>query len=259
MFRNILIFSLFSSVYAWTRVADERMPGELRVANEGLSHDDNYWYLTNKHFIYQVDKQPMKIIQSNHYAIPSELTEQGYDHIGDIEVNNGVLYGGVEGGPTGIIGCWNTTTLEMINYIKITEQKGMPWVTVNPNTNLLYTSEWSNTERIHIYDTANNCAYMGYLIIANPEEYPKEVQGASFYNNELYISTNINDGIYKIDINSGISEFVFNDDNNYLPDEYYYEMEGLTFWDLSNDGLGLMHMYGNFMNAREKAVHNFDL
>ena len=100
---------------------------------------------------------------------------------------------------------------------------------------------------------------MGYLIIANPEEYPKEVQGASFYNNELYISTNINDGIYKIDINSGISEFVFNDDNNYLPDEYYYEMEGLTFWDLSNDGLGLMHMYGNFMNAREKAVHNFDL
>jgi hypothetical protein len=35
-------------------------------------------------------------------------------------------------------------------------------------------------------------------------------------------------------------------------------MEGITFWDLRDKGLGVMHLFGNFMQAKEKAIHNYD-
>ena len=209
----------------WQKVRDERMPGELRFANEGLSHDDTYWYLTNKHFIYQVNQTPMTIAKSNHKAIPEELTQQGYDHIGDIEVMNGIIYGGIEGGPTGILARWNTSTLEIIDYKTITEQNGVPWVTVNPTTSLLYTSNWNVIDSINVYDT-NTFTYVDTLSIQNPTDYPKEVQGASFYKDELYLATNVKDGIFKVNIATGIVELVFQDDDNYVIDNYYYEMEG---------------------------------
>lgn len=37
-----------------------------------------------------------------------------------------------------------------------------------------------------------------------------------------------------------------------------YEMEGLDFWDLTDRGLGVMHMYGNFMQVKEKAIHHYE-
>lgn len=91
MFASVLFLQSLVLGNCWKKVRDERMPGELRFANEGLSHDDNYWYLTNKHFIYQVNQTPMTMVKSNHKAIPDELTKQGYDHIGDIEVMDGII------------------------------------------------------------------------------------------------------------------------------------------------------------------------
>eukprot|EP01036_Dinobryon_divergens_P032344 gene32343-41908_t len=35
-------------------------------------------------------------------------------------------------------------------------------------------------------------------------------------------------------------------------------MEGLDFWDLSHIKMGVMHLFGNFMQIREKAVRNYD-
>lgn len=176
-----------------------------------------------------------------------------------MEVYEDVLYGGIEGGSsTGILARWNTSTLEIINYKFIDEQRGVPWVTVNPETGYLYASEWNNMDVIHVYDTANQeFPLVEKLTIATPETYPKEIQGASFYQGDLYLATNIEDSIYRINVTTGVSDFVFSDNESYLIDNYYYEMEGLTFWDLSADGLGVMHMYGNFMNVREKAIHSF--
>lgn len=233
------------------------MPGELRFANEGLSHDDHYWYLTNKHFIYKSSASPMKVVQSNYKAIPVELTDMGYFHIGDIEVLDGVLYGGIEGGDRGVLAKWNTSTLELISYVFIDEQGGVPWVTVNPADRLLYTSTWSNTEVVNVFDI-ETFAFVRSITIANPDVYPREIQGASFYNGYMYVATNIKDAVFRLDITTGVAEFVLQDDDNYVIDGYYYEMEGLTFWDLYDTGHGVMHMYGNFMNAREKAIHSYE-
>ena len=261
-----ILIAVVHLVRSWTRTNDLRIPGELRVANEGLSHDDTYWYMTNQHFIYQVNQNPMTIAMSNHHAISDELIDLGYHHIGDIEVMDGVLYGGIEGGEKGVLAKWNTSTLDIISYKFIDEQSDVPWVTVNPNTGLLYSATWSNVDSVHVYDT-KTFEHVDIITIQNNDVYPKEIQGASFYEDYLYVATNINDGIFKLNITTGLAEFVLNDDGNYLPDNYYYEMEGLTFWDLrsttttgvnNNKGYGVMHMYGNFMNARKKSIHSFD-
>jgi len=258
MLSVVTALSVLGLCHGWTRARDERMPGELRVVNEGLSHDDEYWYMTNKHFIYKVNAKPLTITTSNHNAIPQELRDEGYDHIGDIEVDSGILYGGIEGGPTGVLARWNTSTLELINYVKITQQKGVPWVTFNPDNKKLYAQEWNRQDMVNVYDPLTpNFDFVESIPIVNATAYPKEVQGASFYQGDLYLATNVEDAVYKFNIKTGDVEFVLSDNDNYVIDGYYYEMEGLTFWDLSEDGLGVMHMYGNFMNAREKAIHSF--
>lgn len=35
------------------------------------------------------------------------------------------------------------------------------------------------------------------------------------------------------------------------------QMEGLTFWDLTDKNLGVMHMSGNFMSVTEKSIRSY--
>lgn len=66
-----------------------------------------------------------------------------------------------------------------------------------------------------------------------------EIQGAAFYEGDMYVSVNGNVSVYKINVTTGAVEFVLSDE--YI-EKHSYEMEGLTFWDLEQDGLGTMHL-----------------
>ena len=113
----------------WVKIKNDiRMPLELRVVNEGLAHDDSSWFMSNQHFLYKTSLNPMTIEVANHHAIPDELTALRYNHIGDIDHDQGIVYGGMETSDSnpGIIGAWNATDLSIIKYV-YTEQKGMPW------------------------------------------------------------------------------------------------------------------------------------
>jgi hypothetical protein len=56
----ILLISLAQCVdnaHGWSLVREERMPSlKLRIVNEGIAHDDNYWYFSNQHLLYRVSK-----------------------------------------------------------------------------------------------------------------------------------------------------------------------------------------------------------
>jgi len=101
----------------WVRSSrDSRLPVELRLANEGLAHSGDKWYISNAHALYEANVDFVTITKKNYHAIPSELTDLSYNHIGDIDVLEGVIYGGLEdrNDGMGIMACWNTSTLEMI-------------------------------------------------------------------------------------------------------------------------------------------------
>ena len=82
---------------------------------------------------------------------------------------------------------------------------------------------------------------------------PKEIQGGAFYKNSLYLVSNIEDNVYKLNTTSGDLVLILSDSYR----KHDYEMEGLDFWDLSSLDMGQMHMFGNFMQAKEKALHNY--
>lgn len=113
----------------WSKIRNDiRMPLEARVVNEGLAHDDKSWFMSNQHFLYRTSLFPIEIELANHHAIPDELTALRYNHIGDIDHDQGIIYGGMETSDhnPGILGAWNATDLSIIKYV-YTEQDGMPW------------------------------------------------------------------------------------------------------------------------------------
>lgn len=133
-----VIFAVLASANAadtdqWTKIKNDiRMPLELRVVNEGLAHDDKSWFMSNQHFLYRTSLYPITIEVANHHAIPDELTKLRYNHIGDIDHDQGIVYGGMETSDSdvGILGAWNATDLSIIKYV-YTEQEGMPWLVLD--------------------------------------------------------------------------------------------------------------------------------
>jgi hypothetical protein len=69
----------------------------------------------------------------------------------------------------------------------------------------------------------------------------------------LYVCTNKNVEVWKIDLVSVNLTLELSDSFR----NHDYEMEGLDFWDLTEKGLGVMHMFGNFMQVKEKSLRNY--
>jgi hypothetical protein len=264
---TLIIISILICCYCqqediiWSKRRNIDFPGLMRLANEGVSHDDKYFYFSNQHLFYKTTiTPPIEIIETKE-GIPSELLKLKYNHIGDFDVDsvNGILYGGIEMSghqPNGIIGAWNTTDFSLIRY-KVTTQAGIPWVAVDFKSKLIYSCVW-NSQSLLMYDldTFDFIKQLD-LIPSNIDiGIPKEIQGASFYNNDLYITSNTNCSVYKINISTGITTFVLSDETY----KYHeYEMEGITFFDndeLKKQGYGTMMIYGNFMSL-QKSLHTF--
>lgn len=217
---------------------------------------DEFWYLSNQHALFKTTLDPMVIVVESWGAIPEELRQQGYDHIGDIDVCNGLIYGGIEksradGNGQGVLITWNTTDLSILTY-RTTTQSGMPWVSVDPSARLVYSAVWNGPEFL-LYDM-DSFDSRGSLSPAGGQKLPGEIQGGAFWEGGLYLAVNGNCSVWRFDMNTHTIELALTD--LYENRLHEYEMEGITFWDLDN-GLGLMHMYGNFMEVKEKSIHNF--
>lgn len=246
---------------SWIKRKNIDFPLLLRLSNEGVSHDNDYFYFSNQHLFYKTTINPIEILDTSE-GIPKELLKLKYNHIGDIDVdsNNGIIYGGIEKSghePNGIIAAWNTSDFSMIKY-KVTTQDGMPWIAVDYVNKLLYSCVW-NEDQLQVYDLDTFDLVKQVDLVPSSSSSlgtPKEIQGGAFYKNDLYITSNKNCSIWKIDVNTGITSFVLSDE---LYKYHEYEMEGITFFEndeLQSNGYGVMMIYGNFMSIR-KSLHTF--
>ena len=216
--------------------------------------DASHWIISNQHFLYSTSVQPLRIETVNHHAIPDYLTTRGYNHIGDIDCFEDIIYGGIEGGDSsGYLAKWNATDLTFLSATE-TELHGVPWVAVDYDQREIYAANWNDCCEFSIY-SIDDFPFLRTLTVSNM---PAEIQGSAFYQGDLYVSSNINVSVHKIDVTTGETTFVLSDD--YI-EKHLYEMEGLTFWDLEErqqgPGLGTMHLFGNFMEVKEKAIRNF--
>lgn len=252
----LVVLSMVASLEApqWIKTErDIKIPLALRVVNEGLANDGVNWYFSQQHFLVKTTFDPITTVMSNIKAIPPELRDLGYAHIGDIDSSGSVIYGGIEvkgGSHPGVLAKWRTSDLSLIGY-NFTTMDGMPWVAVDAKTRRLYSAVWNDRANLSVFDL-DTFAPIGVVTV--PAGLPGEIQGGAFWKDELYLSTNGNCSVYRLNLETlDISRVLSDVDDK----PWVYEMEGIDFWDKSASGLGIMHIYGNFMGA-EKTVHNFN-
>lgn len=146
----------------------------------------------------------------------------GCDHIGDIDVYDGIIYGGIEGCEGGgVLATWSTTDLQMLRHAT-TIQKDMPWVAIEPSTTNLYSAVWNDCCSLQVYDM-QTFEYIKSVAVGNETVHlPGEIQGGAFYEGELYLAVNGDDGIWKVNLTTGELSFVLSDVYNHHEYEVSY-------------------------------------
>lgn len=157
----------------------------------------------------------------------------------------------------------------------------MPWVAIDASTRKLYSAVWNDCCEFRVYDL-DSFGELERFKLAEGSKLPPEIQGGAFFEGpvlcpnvdcfsnisllvdagDLYVATNENDAVWKVEMTTGEISFVLSDSydhhdyevrrtfcslsllTNFPPRTPYphIQMEGFTFWDLRKQGMGVMHM-----------------
>ncbi len=212
------------------------------VMGQGIANDGEYFYTSGAitalgmNALAKLDIETMELVGRNFQAIPPELVDAGFDHIGDISCYGGKIYASVEGEPEGgYVSCivtFDTETLEPTGEIfhlpKEAYDDGVPWCAVNPQTGYLYASKWNHAQTLYEYDTADNMKLLREIPLSSELN---RIQGGDFYNGTLYLSYDSSDSgnfksVMSVNIADGTVETAF--ERNVGSDSI--EAEGLTVY-----------------------------
>jgi len=186
---------------------------------QGLATDGNYWYFSHKNCLFKVENFD-KIIITLYPAIPNELAIEDYDHLGDIDIYEGIIYAPLEDKyyEKPIVALYQTDNLRYIDYIGPLDQKHLPWVAVSQGK--IYSSEFNNVNEIYVYNLKGQ-----RIASIKLNKTLNRVQGGAFINeNQLVISTDDGgDGLYIVDIRTGNVTLICNIKTN-------YEGEGIEYF-----------------------------
>lgn len=235
----------------WTMVEPSYLPSNYLqlLIGEGLCNDGKHFILSAKDSIHLIDSITYATLYDSGDAIPHDLRqEHGYNHLGDCTYYNGFIYYAVEE-PT------FTKPAIFIYKLNVEDEKysikfdafkvapglhHMPWVALDTSTQILYSSEYSNTSTLYKYD-AITLEFVGTLEISMTLD---QVQGGAFYDKDglLYVGANTKDTVYAINVTTGVVDIAL-----VQGEDKEYEFEGLTFLDLRDvdGGRGVMHNTGN--------------
>ncbi len=218
--------------------------------SQGITTDGDTLYFSSKTTLIRTEDDAKTLVNANYFAIPDELKDLGIAHIGGLSYYNGYIYAGLEDSKVWdypIVGVFDAVTLELVEYYILDAElitRGLPWVCVNPDNGCLYCTDHSkNPTKLLVYDTSKNMEFVKEITLA---ESPYAIQGAEFFDGELYAATNDDtQAIYKINPDTGATEKVL--DRNLTSGS---EGEGMTF--MLKDGnpvIVAMDMGPLFINA----------
>lgn len=218
--------------------------------SQGITSDGDTFWFSSKTTLIRTMGNYRTVVNANYSAIPEELSELGIKHIGGLSYYNGFIYAGLEDSKVWdypIIGVYDAETLELVKYYIMDAElitRGMPWVTVDPETGLLYCADHSkNPTKLLVYDTADEMAFVKEIPLS---AVPYAIQGAEFCCGTLYAATNDDtQAVYAINVADGSVKKVL--DRNLTSGS---EGEGMTFVKRNGETvLVAMDMGPLFINA----------
>ncbi|HCT17240.1 MAG TPA: hypothetical protein DIW36_07690 [Ruminococcaceae bacterium] len=181
---------------------------------QGVTTDGEYWYFSGKTSLVKIGFDNQTVYAYNYKALTDEIVEKyGSKHIGGISYYNGLIYASLEDSKAWnhpVIALYDAETLEFTGeaHEMPTEylSRGIPWVSVDAENKLLYSSYSKTAEVIYCFDL-ETFEYVGELQLSDPID---AIQGGEVYGGKLYVGSNdMTRAVYSIDVKSGKVEKLF--------------------------------------------------
>lgn len=140
-------------------------------------------------------------------AIPAEWTARGFDHIGDIDVVDGLIYVPLEQ-PDYDLGLqamliYDAATLEYRSGVDVAQHHNS-FVTVDSDTGIAYSMDYFGGEALLRYDVRDGWKPLEPLPMSM---YVDRVQGGDVHDGAVWLSTDdATDGVYRVDLLDGATE-----------------------------------------------------
>lgn len=221
---------------------------------QGVAYNGNEWLFSWQHGLERTDLGFNSLQRTGsvnlstltiNTGIPAALAAQGFDHIGDIDVANGILYASLdsEAGDyqNGHVALFNASDLSYTG--KLYALNGAPsnlhddvasWVAVDAAAGLGYGKEWKDGNTINVY----NLDDWSFSHTITMDASIGKIQGAKVFDGSLYLSSHNGDkSVYRMDLGTGHVEELFR-----LPkvDGAFNETEGIALRALPGGGAEML-------------------
>jgi hypothetical protein len=170
---------------------------------QGVARVDHGWIFSVNDGLFVTD-EAFRITKRLQPAIPAAWTARGFNHIGDIDVVDGVLYAPLEQ-PN-----YPESRQAMLTYDPVTlaykdgrivRQHENSFVTVDADTGIAYSMQDFGGNALLRYDVRNNWRRLSPLRMSTRVE---RVQGADVFHGAVWLSTDdATDAVYRVDIRTG--------------------------------------------------------
>lgn len=171
---------------------------------QGVARVDDGWIFSTNDGLFRVDEQLGQVAVAEP-ALPAELTDRAFDHIGDVDVAGDVLYAPVEQGDYGlnsqVMARYDAETLVFIDATDVAQAHNA-WVAVDPDTMTAYSMSGFGDSTILRYDIEAGWASLEPLLL---DTLLDRVQGGDLWGGFLWLATdNDIDGLYRVDLVTGV-------------------------------------------------------
>lgn len=191
---------------------------------QGIAVDGNRWIFSWQYGLEIANRKFESVKRNSSFSLPANLTPgippallaQGLDHIGDIDVHDGIVYAPLDttkGYTNGHVALFNARDLSYtgVSY----ELSGAPsnpkkdvasWVAVDHERHRGYGKEWQSGNTINVYRLPD-WKWTGVITLDTALE---SIQGAKVHGDWLYMSSdNATQSIYRANLRSGKVEELF--------------------------------------------------
>jgi len=198
--------------------------------SQGLTTDNkgNWWFSSRSSLLRTTSKTGSEHVFKL-FPLPKELVALKDNHIGDIDYADGKIYAPVEDGSKYLhpyIVVYDAHKLTVDHFVSVPhdlQPDGVPWVAVDAANQRVYSSQYSNTTKINVYDMAT-LKPLGQIAMSRMIN---SIQGGKVLNGSLYMTADSEDGkshsIYKMNLTTGMVLTVAQ-----MPKDLV-EVEGLSF------------------------------
>ena len=170
---------------------------------QGVAKVDDGWVFSLNDALFRTDDALTETIVVTP-AVPPPYAARGFDHIGDIDVVNGVVYASLEQPDyelgTQAMAFYDAATLTFMDGIDVAQHHNS-FVTVDPDSGIAYSMDMFGGQALLRYDTRDDWRVLAPIAMST---YVDKVQGGDVVGDAVWLSTDDEtDGVYRVDLQTG--------------------------------------------------------